>query len=540
MLDNRSGNRDQGQCQDGGRSYRSTLRAGPVFVLAVAAVLFTLAGCAGGPLAALASSPGGRITKGPCLLRVYQDRAALMWETDVEGPWSVRCETEGRPESRHDSERPEGLSNAYIHKVWMDGLEPGRQYRYRIVGPNVRSETYEFRTVPAKTDEVRFVIYGDTRTNVSVHRRLVEQIMKHELDFVVHVGDLVARGDEYRQWGPQFFEPMKGLVERVPLYIARGNHEGRNGTYEKLLLPPGENGDVGFDYGPLHLFCADNVSQRADANDLALNIARDARASEARWKFVVYHVPSVNFGGHWSSWRQQETLPAFAKAGVDFVVTGHSHHYERFRPVAPLGQGHYVTYITSGGGGAPLYEVEPTAYHALAKSVHQFCLFHIKGDTLTMDTIGVDGRIIDHITIVKEDGRPDKQYAQAAVPMGGIQLHTLLYENLAVRLPERPKKGSPFVVNVDLVVPELPDDAKLTFKLQGDSAAYDLPPIRVVAVPRRGGPVHVELMAMPSVAVRSSGSGKAARMEPSLRLECRYEIGEIRETLTRSLTIADN
>jgi acid phosphatase type 7 len=517
--------------------------------LAAAIVSFLAVGCASVPQAEPAVS-AERITKGPCLLRVDQDRVALMWETDVQGPWSVHCITAGGKLIRCDTmgdevtyevARGEAPRTAYIHKVWITGLKPGREYRYHIVGPNVRSDAYAFRTVPARTDEVRFVVYGDSRTNVKVHRQIIEQIIKHEPAFVVNVGDLVSRGDEYSQWGPQFFEPVKGLVESVPMYIAKGNHEGRNGTYERLLVPPGKGNHFGFDYGPVHYFCADNFSKPAEGEELVLLIASDARASDAPWKFVSYHTPSANLGGHWSRWRQKEVLPAFAEAGIDFVIAGHSHHYERFRPVAPLGEGHPVTYITAGGGGAPLYDIEPCSYHAYAKSIYQFCVFHVKGNRLTKETIDLDGQVIDRLELTKKDGRLDPQYVRTAVPMGGIQLHQTLYASLGAALPERPAKGRPFAVNVELDVPELPCDARLTFALRGDPAAYELLPARTVTVSRTGGPLQVELGATPLDAVRLAVGrrDRPAAIHPALWLDCHYELGDIKETISRPVTVVN-
>ena len=373
----------------------------------------------------------GQITKGPCLLRVCQDRAALMWETDAQGQWGVSCGTPGQRDHYFTSmaekvtynRSGDGASKTvYIHKVWMDGLVPGRAYTYRVVGPDLRSDVYEFHTAPAETDEVRFIVYGDSRSQPEIHKKLVKQMIKCNVDFIVHTGDLAVRGDDYSLWSPQFFEPLKGLMERVPIYIAKGNHEGRNGNFEKLLIPPGEQNSFMFDYGPLHYFCADNVSNAKDAARLAGSMIRDAEASKAPWKFVSYHVPSVNFGGHWSDWQQGNVLPAYARAGVDFVVAGHSHQYERFRPVAPPEPtGSYVTYMTAGGGGAPLAKLQPADLHACAKVAYHFCLFHIKGDTLTMDTIGLDGGVLDHLEITKKGGRVDERYASTAISVDAIR-----------------------------------------------------------------------------------------------------------------------
>ena len=403
----------------------STLRLACLIAFLVG-VLAIEDGCATNPFSDMFSKRRTGLTKGPFLLSVYPDRAALMWETETEGPCKLHYGRDGKldiyvesvPETNQAGEEPV-KKLVFIHKVWIEDLEPGRFYDYRVTGAGFEDKTYRFRAVPENTDEVRFIIYGDSRTRPSVHRRLVKKMKKQKVDFVVNCGDLVTKGDKYEQWGPQFFEPLKGLAETVPVYIAKGNHEGNNGNFEKLLIPKGQKNSFGFDYGQVHYFCADNVTEgQKDEVRLKLIIA-DAGASDARWKFVSYHVPSVNFGGHWSAWGYPDALPGLAKAGVDFVLAGHSHLYERFRPVAPPdgADGSYVTYITSGGGGMFMHGIKPNVYHAVAKKKHHFCLFDIKGNKLTMDTIGIDGRVIDHIEVIKNAGRLDEKYLRSAIPM---------------------------------------------------------------------------------------------------------------------------
>ncbi|HUT45710.1 MAG TPA: metallophosphoesterase family protein [Sedimentisphaerales bacterium] len=403
----------------------STLRLACLIAFLVG-VLAIEGGCATNPFSDMFGKQDTRLTKGPFLLGVYPDRAALMWETETEGPCKLYYGgdrkldkyVESVPET-HQAGEEDVKKLVFIHKVWLEGLGPGRFYDYRVTGPGFQDKIYRFRTVPENTDEVRFIVYGDSRTRPSVHRRLVKLMKNQKVDFVVNCGDLVTKGDKYEQWGPQFFEPLKGLAETVPVYIAKGNHEGDNGNYEKLLIPKGRKNSFGFDYGPVHYFCADNVTEGLeDEVQLELIIA-DAGASDAKWKFVSYHVPSVNFGGHWSAWGYPDALPGLSKAGVDFVLAGHSHLYERFRPVALTegADGSYVTYITSGGGGMFMHGIKPNVYHAVAKKKHHFCLFDIKGNKLTMDTIGIDGRVIDHIEVIKNAGRLDKKYLRSAIPM---------------------------------------------------------------------------------------------------------------------------
>ena len=392
----------------------------------LAGVLVIESGCATGPFSDMFAKRRTELTKGPFLLGVYPDRAALMWETKTEGPFKLYYGRDGKldkyvesvPETNQAGEETV-KKLVYIHKVWLEDLEPGRFYDYRVTGPGFEDNIYGFRAVPENADEVRFIVYGDSRTRPSVHRRLVKQMKNQKVDFVVNCGDLVTEGDKYEQWGPQFFGPLKGLAETVPVYIARGNHEGNSGNFEKLLVPKGRKNSFGFDCGPVHYFCADNVTEGLEDEARLKLIIADAGASDAKWKFVSYHVPSVNFGGHWSAWGYPDALPGLSKAGVDFVLAGHSHLYERFRPVAPPegADGSYVTYITSGGGGVFMHGIKPNVYHAAAKKKHHFCLFDIKGNKLTMDTIGIDGRVIDHIEVIKNAGRADKKYLSSAIPM---------------------------------------------------------------------------------------------------------------------------
>jgi len=377
------------------------------------------------------------ITKGPVLLRLHRDRAAVMWETNTEGTCWLYYGKNGTLDNSLESvgerfqygikskDKTSSKKTVFIYRVWLKDLEPGQVYCYRVVGPAVRSKTYSFRTVPDKADEVRFIIYADSRSNPATYRKLVRIMIKKKADFIVHNGDLVYDGDCYKQWGPQFFTPLRSLVESVPIYVAKGNHDGRNGNYEKLLVPPGEDNCFNFDYGPVHFLCIDNISKDQRIEDQLNLIAEDAKASDANWKFVTYHKPSLNFGHHWSDWGHPDALPTFAEAGIDFVVTGDSHQYERFKPIAPPNgsTGNYVTYITSGGGGAHLHDVEQSVYHACARKVHHFCLFRIKGNKLTMDAIDIKGNIIDHLEITKIEGKPNKEYLKTAVSMAAVQAY---------------------------------------------------------------------------------------------------------------------
>lgn len=370
-----------------------------------------------------------RITKGPFLLRLSEHRAAIMWETNSEGPCTVLYGLDEKlgqqintKSDRVEYGLPWNRKTVYIHKVWLENLQTGQVYYYRVMVPETESMLCTFKTPGTDVDEVRFAVYGDCRSNPQVHRKVVERIIEKDVDFVVIAGDLVTDGGNYEQWGVQFFGPLKDLAESTPVYAIKGNHDKSNQNYfERLLVPPGKTANFAFDYGPVHFFCADNYSG-TETQILAL-IGADMGGNNSPWKFVSYHVPSLNFGGHRSKWGYPNALPSLSKAGVDFAIAGHSHQYERFRPVAPPSDadGSYVTYITSGGGGAGLYSVKRSVYHAYAGKIHHFCLFDIKRDKLTMKAIDANGEVIDQISVHKAGGRLNNEYLQTAVPMEAVR-----------------------------------------------------------------------------------------------------------------------
>lgn len=73
-------------------------------------------------------------------------------------------------------------------------------------------------------------------------------------------------------------------------------------------------------------------------------------ASTAPWQVVVFHHPPFSCGGHeGNSTVRRAWLPLFERFGVDLVLSGHSHNFQRFAALKG------VRYVVHGGGGASLY-----------------------------------------------------------------------------------------------------------------------------------------------------------------------------------------
>ena len=229
-------------------------------------------------------------------------------------------------------------------------------------------------------------------------------------------------------------------------------------------------------------------------------------------------------------------LAILAGAGVDFVITGHSHQYERFRPIAPPPgiNGSYVTHITSGGGGANLYNIEQTDYHVSTAKAYHFCLFRIKANTLTMDTIDIDGKIIDHMEISKIDGKLNKEYLQTAMPIQTVQLHQDLYYAKARTIPGKPEKDKPFSVVYQVSLPASAGSSQMTFELRCHKGLYKLPESKKLTVPKDGGFINVELTVVPlvNITIPADARRRLKPITPPLWLDCHYEVDGIQRKVS--------
>jgi hypothetical protein len=110
----------------------------------------------------------------------------------------------------------------------------------------------------------------------------------------------------------------------------------------------------------------------------------------------------------------------FASHGVDLVLSGHDHIYER-------GAAGAVKYVVSGGGGAPLYPiVTRTPTTSFAESAYHFIRFTLDGDALELVAYRPDGSILDRCGFRKAAAWDcDPPRATSPSPVGGSAMTKL-------------------------------------------------------------------------------------------------------------------
>ena len=213
---------------------------------------------------------------------------------------------------------------------------------------------------------------------------------------------LVTLGDnDYTESPPAFRRNWRasfGWAKTRGLRVAGvlGNHDVRvdRGRYEFDLLDMPARfyrrrfGDVGF-------FLLD--STRIDTRQTRWVRAALA-ASTATWKVVAFHHPAYTCGEYradaavLSRW-----APLFEAHGVDLVLSGHDHNYQRFA------KRRGVTYVVHGGGGQRLYSLErcPRSYprRVVGREIHGWLYVRARAGSLTVKAVGPGGRFRDAVTL---------------------------------------------------------------------------------------------------------------------------------------------
>jgi predicted phosphodiesterase len=341
-----------------------------------------------------------RIVKGPALAWVTPESVAVLWETDVPSDTHIGY---GIGSAGREVWDP---AFATLHKAVLSGLTPGTAYVYAAAS-GAASRTGSFTMAPQPGQPFRLAVYGDTRTYPAVHARVARNILESRPRLVLHTGDLVGAGRDLHTWETEFFEPAGELMAGVPVVPVPGNHEyfgsgppwffyffDRPVSESWFALTCGNARIIGLD-------TSISFNAGSPQHDWLLGEFPSVPYRDATWHIIILHEPpfTATAGRGDSIAVRDQLVPLFEQYGVDVVFSGHSHAYERY-----LHSG--ISYIVTGGGGAPLYPLLPdltSPVRQFGRSEYHHCIVDIDptAGTLTISAVDITGGIFDSVELVK-------------------------------------------------------------------------------------------------------------------------------------------
>jgi tartrate-resistant acid phosphatase type 5 len=209
-----------------------------------------------------------------------------------------------------------------------------------------------------------FAVIGDFGTGNDDARAIAQQVASWEPEFIVTVGD-----NYYSTAGGSGTERYAKTVGQLygkwadAFYPSLGNHDYRvrpaPGAYTDYFTLPGgglessSGNERYYDFvrGPVHFFVLNSNEQEPDGTSATSKQARWLRRglsrSAAEYNVVICHHPPYSSGNDHAP--SADMRWPFAAWGVDVVLSGHDHFYERV-----MRDG--IVYFVNGAGGVARYD----------------------------------------------------------------------------------------------------------------------------------------------------------------------------------------
>ncbi len=280
------------------------------------------------------------------------------------------------------------------HVVRLTGLTPATRYYYSVGSavdiltpetvdttsvrtaaftiPAPTAADYTFRTSPgpgtAPVEGTRIWVVGDcgrgSATQAAGRDAYYNWMGSRTPDLNLQMGDNAYNAGTDAEYQTGYFQMYPTIFRKMTQWSTLGNHDANNGDTNPLSNPPyfdmftfptaGECGGTAsgtehyysFDYGNVHFISLDSqttLASRAAGAAQTLWLQNDLASTTQPWKIVFFHHPGYSKGSHDSDSEGQMVLmreiyhPIMEAGGVDLVLTGHSHNYER----SVLLDGHY-------------------------------------------------------------------------------------------------------------------------------------------------------------------------------------------------------
>ena len=323
------------------------------------------------------------VLRGPYLQTATPTSIIVRWRTDTTEASVVSFGLERNQLT--NVARAEGVSTEHI--VYLGGLKPNTRYYYTF-GPSpvappasekkaaaedgpgknpINTFTTPPTTGPAKP--TRVWVLGDPGTKNATQMAVRDVYYKftgnRATDLWLLLGDNAYPDGTDADYQKAIFEMYPKTLATSPVWPALGNHDGKSANsitqsgvyYDIFSLPSrGEAGGVmsgteayySFDYANIHFICLDSHdSDRSLTGPMMQWLQADLASTQRDWIIAYFHHPTYTKGTHDSDKDSDSAgrmndmraivLPVLEKGGVDLVLTGHSHVYER----SWLLDGHY-------------------------------------------------------------------------------------------------------------------------------------------------------------------------------------------------------
>jgi hypothetical protein len=360
------------------------------------------------------------------------------------------------------------------HVITLTGLSADTRYYYSVgnaAGVLAGNDDNHFFVThpPAGVGKpTRIWVLGDAGTATSSQQAVRNSYYtftgSRHTDLWLMLGDNAYSSGTDAQFQAAVFNMYPEMLRKSVLWSTRGNHESTDASgsvYYNLHTfptagqaggePSGTEAYYSWDYGNIHFICLDSFgSSRSATGPMANWLNADLAANTRPWTIALWHHPPYTKGSHNSDNEieliemRQNFLPILEDAGVDLVLCGHSHSYER----SFLLDGHYGSSSTltaankldggsgrEGGTGAYTKATDGPASHEGAVYVVAGSSGQTSGGTLNHPAMFISLNNLGSLVVDVDTNRMDVKFLRET---GAIGDYFTLIKGGAVTPPSAP------------------------------------------------------------------------------------------------------
>ena len=336
-------------------------------------------------LTGLDTSTGIKVIRGPYLQMGSADAMTVRWRTDLATDSQVRFGTD----PSHLDNIVNTNSQVRNHEIRLTGLNAQTQYYYSVGSSTdvlAAGNAYKFETSPTSGShqKSRFWVIGDSGTGNSDAKAVYDAYRTKTgdtyTDLLLMLGDNAYNVGSDRDYQKGMFDMYPEILRQTPVWSTLGNHDGysansanESGPYYDIFSFPrqaevggvasGTEAYYSFNHANIHFVVLDSyhtLESTSGRETMLQWLETDLQNTDAEWIIAFWHHPPYSKGSHDSDKDKRMTkmrsqvLPIIENYGVDLVLGGHSHAYERSQFI----DGHYglsttfdSSYVKKAGGG---------------------------------------------------------------------------------------------------------------------------------------------------------------------------------------------
>lgn len=424
-------------------------------------------------------SAHAQLIRGPYLQAATSTSMVIRWRTEIATNSLVRFGAS----SAVLNQKVEDEKLVTDHEIKVFGLNPASKYFYSVGSSTItylgdESTFFETAPVPGTIKKYRFGIMGDCGTNSAFQGNVRDQLSAYlgtdYMNALLLLGDNAYPLGTDPEYQSGFFNQYKDtFLKKFPVFSTPGNHDYNNDNPERQkdhkvayydIFSPPTNGEAGgvasgtksyysFDYGNVHFLSLDSYGREDQETRLydtlgkqVLWVKADLAANKNKgWIVAFWHHPPYSQGSRNSETEtdlikiRENFIRILERSGVDLILCGHSHVYERTRLIKgfydysdkfnnashnlSLSSGKYdgsdnscpyikissenkgTVYVVSGSAGQlglPAPGFPHKAMYYSNADIGGSMMLEVEGNRLDARWIGSDGNIRDQFTMEKD------------------------------------------------------------------------------------------------------------------------------------------